>query len=202
MTWDLLYIGITVFWVDIVRNTFIDFVDFYSLIFQAKGVLWLPVSVLRPSVRPSVWKLYLVRTITRHRFRLESQIFYQKMHSVILALVYKKRGHWPGPSRSFWPFWLRILRNLACLHNNLGNGCELKSQNVHQICIFRFSWLVLNTGVINLDLQGHLAISSQDSKNGVHRRSCIHIQRVLHVPTWCYWCSYISEAHSIIRKDS
>ena len=140
----------TVFWVDIVRNTFIDFVDFYSLIFQAKGVLWLPVSVLRPSVRPSVCKLYLVRTITRHRFRLESQNFYKKMHSVILALVYRKKGHWPGPSRSFWPFWLRILRNLACLHNNLGNGCELKSQNVHQICIFRFSWLVLNTGVINL----------------------------------------------------
>ena len=39
--------------------------------FQAKGVLSLPAPV-RPSVRPSVRKFYLVRTITHHRFELES----------------------------------------------------------------------------------------------------------------------------------
>ena len=44
------------------------------------------------------------------------------------------------------------------------NGFELESPNLQWICILRFYWLVLNTGVIDLDLQGHLAISSQDSK--------------------------------------
>ena len=44
------------------------------------------------------------------------------------------------------------------------NGLELESQNLHQICILRFSWLIFNTGVIDHSLQGHLAISSQDSK--------------------------------------
>ena len=33
-------------------------------------------------------------------------------------LVFKNGGHWPWPLRSFWPFWLRILRNSACRRNN------------------------------------------------------------------------------------
>ena len=41
--------------------------SFYPLTVQAKGVLSLP-----PSARLSVRKLYLVRTITRHRFELKS----------------------------------------------------------------------------------------------------------------------------------
>ena len=32
---------------------------------------------------------------------------------------FENRGHWPWPSRSFWPFWLRILGYLACLHNDV-----------------------------------------------------------------------------------
>ena len=40
------------------------------------------------------------------------------------------------------------------------NGFELESQNLHQICILQFSQLVLKIGGIDLDLQGHFAIST------------------------------------------
>ena len=43
------------------------------------------------------------------------------MHFVtttILSTVIENRGHLPWPSRSFRPFWHRILGNLACLCNN------------------------------------------------------------------------------------
>ena len=79
------------------------------------GLYPLPVSVclsvrlsVCPSVRLSVHILYFVRTITRHRF-------------------------------------------------------ELESPNLHQTCIMRYSQLVLKMGVIDLDLQGHLAISTQET---------------------------------------
>ena len=41
------------------------------------------------------------------------------------------------------------------------NGFELESPNLHQICIIGFSQLVLNMGVIDFDLQGLLALSTQ-----------------------------------------
>ena len=41
---------------------------------------------------------------------------------------------------------------------------ELESQNLLQICILGFSSLVLQMGVIDLYFQGHLAISTQNSK--------------------------------------
>ena len=37
----------------------------------------------------------------------------------ILTAGIENGMHWPWPSRSFWPFWLRILGNLACLCDNL-----------------------------------------------------------------------------------
>ena len=40
------------------------------------------------------------------------------MHLVILSADIENWGHWPWPSRSFWPFWLRILGNSACPRNN------------------------------------------------------------------------------------
>ena len=43
------------------------------------------------------------------------------------------------------------------------NGFELESPNVHKICILGFSQLILIMGVIDLDLQGHLAISTQET---------------------------------------
>ena len=44
------------------------------------------------------------------------------------------------------------------------DGFELKSPNLQQICILGFSQLVLKMRVIDLDLQGHLPISTQNSK--------------------------------------
>ena len=44
--------------------------------------------------------------------------FATNMHPGILSAGIENGGHWPWPSRSFWPFWLRILGNLACPHHN------------------------------------------------------------------------------------
>ena len=38
------------------------------------------------------------------------------MHPVIPSAGIENGGHWPWPSRSFWPF--RIVRNSACPHDN------------------------------------------------------------------------------------
>ena len=40
------------------------------------------------------------------------------MQSWILSAGTENWGHWPWSSRSFWPFWLRILVNLPSMHNN------------------------------------------------------------------------------------
>ena len=44
--------------------------------------------------------------------------FAPNMHPGILLVGIENGGHWPWPSRSFWPFWLRILGISACLPNN------------------------------------------------------------------------------------
>ena len=45
--------------------------------------------------------------------------FAPNMHPGMLSAGIENGGHWPWPSRSFWPFWLRFLGNLACLRDNL-----------------------------------------------------------------------------------
>ena len=40
------------------------------------------------------------------------------MHPGILSAGIENGRHWPWPSRSFWPFWLKILGNSACPDNN------------------------------------------------------------------------------------
>ena len=40
------------------------------------------------------------------------------MHPGILSAGIENRGHWPWPSRLFWPFLLRILGNSACPRHN------------------------------------------------------------------------------------
>ena len=40
------------------------------------------------------------------------------MHPVIFSAGFENGGHWSWPSRSFWPFWLRILGNSACPSDN------------------------------------------------------------------------------------
>ena len=41
------------------------------------------------------------------------------MHHAVLLAGIENGDHWPWPSRSFRPFWLWILGNLACARNNL-----------------------------------------------------------------------------------
>ena len=61
---------------------------FYPLAFHAERVFSLPVSV-HPSVRPSVRKLHLVRTIIRHRCELESLNLHQTCIMGFSRLVLK-----------------------------------------------------------------------------------------------------------------
>ena len=44
------------------------------------------------------------------------------------------------------------------------NRFELESPNFHKICILGFSQMILKMGVIDLDLQGHLVILTENSK--------------------------------------
>ena len=44
--------------------------------------------------------------------------FAPNMHLGILSAGIENRGNWLWPSRSFWPFCLRILGNSACPRNN------------------------------------------------------------------------------------
>ena len=44
--------------------------------------------------------------------------FAPNVHPGILSAVIENWGHRFWPSRSFWPFWLRILGNLACSRYN------------------------------------------------------------------------------------
>ena len=63
------------------------------------------------------WEIRVVRAITRHRFGLESPKFAPYMHPGILSAGIENGGYWPWPSRSIWPFWLRILGKLVCPHD-------------------------------------------------------------------------------------
>ena len=45
--------------------------------------------------------------------------FAPNMNPKILSAVVENGGHWPWPSRSFWPFSLRILGISACPHHKL-----------------------------------------------------------------------------------
>ena len=40
------------------------------------------------------------------------------MYHGILSAGIEYKDHWTWPSRLFWPFWHRILGNVACLHDN------------------------------------------------------------------------------------
>ena len=51
---------------------------------------------------------------------------------------------------------------------------QLKAPNLNQICILGFSQLALKMGVIDLDLQGHLAISTPNSTKR-HSASLLYV---------------------------
>ena len=124
---------------------------FYPLAFQSEGVLSLP------SVRLSVRKLYVVHTITRDRFELESPNLHQTYIVGYSRLVLKMevidldlQGHFGHFDSEFKE--IRLVRMIT--HHRF----ELESPNLHETCILRYSQLVLKMEVIDLDLQGHLAI--------------------------------------------
>ena len=79
------------------------------------------------------------------------------MHSRIFLPGFENWCHWPWPSRSFWLFLIQNSWHSACPRDNC---FELKSPNLHQIYILGFSQLALKMWVIDLDLQGRLAIST------------------------------------------
>ena len=120
----------------------------------------------------SVWSFWL-RILGNAAYPLDdsSQIgakitkFAPCMHHGILSAGIENEGHLPLPSRSFWSFGLRILENWAYPPDNsiICNGFELESPHVHQICILVFYQLLLKVGVIDRDLEDHLAISTQET---------------------------------------
>ena len=78
--------------------------------FQANGVLSLPASVCPSTLScPHDNSSQIWARITK----LEPN-----MHHGILSAGIENGGRRPWPSMTFWPFWLRILGNLACLHHN------------------------------------------------------------------------------------
>ena len=85
-------------------------------LFRLKGYcrclrLFVSPSVVRPSVRP--WTYPCPHDNSSHIWAGITK-FSPSMHPAMLSAGIEDRGHWPWPSRSFWPFWLRILGNSAC----------------------------------------------------------------------------------------
>ena len=109
------------------------------------------------SVCLSVRKLYVVHTITRDRFELESPNLHQTYIVGYSRLVLKMevidldlQGHFGHFDSEFKE--IRLVRMIT------RHRFELESPNLHETCILRYSQLVLKMEVIDLDLQGHLAI--------------------------------------------
>ena len=108
--------------------------------------------------------------------------FAPNMHPGTLSAVIENGGHWPWRSRSFWPFWLRILGNLACPCDNSSQVWAWITKfapNIH-LGILWLIWVVLKMGVIDLDLLGHLAISTHETAFNV---ALVHWSRLA---TGCY----------------
>ena len=79
------------------------------------------------------------------------------MHHGILWAGIENGGHQSWPPCSFWPFCLRILGNLACLHHNwywIWVGITKFAPNMHLGILS----VGIKNRVIDLDIQGHLAI--------------------------------------------
>ena len=112
----------------------------------------------------SFWPFWLrtlgnlvARAISPHRFGLESPSLHQACIMGCSQLVLKMevidlylQGHFGHFDLEFQEIWL--VRAITC------NRYDLESPNLRQICISVFSQLVLN-----LDLQGHLPISTEET---------------------------------------
>ena len=102
-----------------------------------------------------------VRAIARHKFGLESTNLQQTCILGYSCLVLKI-GVIDLYLQSHFGISTQSCGNVVCSRNNL-KWFELESSHLHQICVLRFPWQVYHTGIINRDLQGHLAILNQVS---------------------------------------
>ena len=150
-------------------------------------------------------EIWLVRAMTHHRFWARIIKFTPNMQSGIRSAVTEGGGHWPWPSRSFWPFWLKILGRLACPSITC-SGCDRESPNLYQTCNLIYSQLLLKMGLMDLDLQGYLAISSQETAFNVAlvywfrpAKECYMSQTCSCYPyLWTYsskYCSFLFSYH-------
>ena len=125
-----------------------------------------------PSIRSSLYKFYLVRMITYHRFQLVSPNLHQTFILGYSQLLLKT-GALTTTLNIILALLTQEFLEIQLAHMITCNGFELESPNLHQICILGFSWLVLKMGIIDLDLQGNLAILTPG--NGLQHGSCILI---------------------------
>ena len=100
--------------------------------------------------------------MTRHRFALVLPNLHQICILRYAELVLKMgvidlnlQGHFDLFDLEFLKIWL--VRSIMC------DVFELESPNWHQIYILGFSQIVLKMEVIDLDLQCHLAVSTQET---------------------------------------
>ena len=108
---------------------------------------------LRLSVRLSVRKLYLVRTITCHRFELESSNLHQTCILEYPQLVLQMEVIDLDLQGHFGHFVLELLE-IRLARTITSHRFGLVLPNLHQTCIMGYSQLV-KMEVIDLDLQGH-----------------------------------------------
>ena len=135
---------------------------FTLLAFQAKGVMSLPVSV-RLSVGPSIRKLYLVRTKTHAKFKLESPNLHQTCILWYSWLVLKMEVIDPDFQGHFGHF-NSIFLEIRLVHTITHHRFGLESPNLHQMCTLGYARWVLKMEVIDLDLQGNFGHWTQNSR--------------------------------------
>ena len=124
--------------------------SFDPLTLQAEGVLSLPATVRRPSVRPQT---LLCPHDNSSEFWAGITKCAPNIHHGTLSVSIEQRGHWPRPSRSFWSFGLRILGNSTCLCDNWS---QIWAKITKFVPNMEYFLSVLKINIIFLDLQRSL----------------------------------------------
>ena len=148
------------------------------------------------SVCLSACELYFVCTITRHWFGLELPNLHQtcSMGHPRLVCDLDLQGILAILTRNSKKFWL--VSAITC------DGFELESPNLPQICILGFSGLILKMGFIDLDLQGHLAMSTQNSKKRHSSSlSSTDLGRPMHASLGCYMWKHAHVQHWVLLRS-
>ena len=143
---------------------------FYPSAFRPKGYF----RCLRPSVRLS-FRLSVIFTLSERY--IVTDLSWNHQISTKHALCDTLCWYWKYRSLIL-PF-KAVLATLAQGYRKFDfyaincNGFELESPNWHQICILGFSRLILKLGVIDLDLQCHVAFFTQNSRK-LHSTSLVY----------------------------